>query len=259
MNSGEWLDADTAPGPTAAMQNDMVSFKFVVTNTGNVTLTNLSLTDDVFDLSVLPAPPASLAPGDSFTRIIDPAPAEFGQHVDTATVTGDFAECSKTATDTDMAYYKGAYNALTPGYWKNHPSVWQSSTYNKNTGWTAPYWTGLPLRSVFLTHGTDPSLWPILDPGRKRNIASATLVQALSFQGGDSLNGGAQILLRAGVAAVLNAQADANNANGGWFVYPLTTAEVITMVDDALRAGAGGNRQAMIDAAAILDAYNNGH
>lgn len=74
-----------------------------------------------------------------------------------------------------------------------------------------------------------------------------TLLEALSFQGGSDMNGAAEILLRAGVSALLNsAQPDVD--------YPLTTAEVIDAVNMAL---ASGSRSTMIDTAARLDRYNN--
>src|SRR5262249_21499628 len=43
-------DANVAPGPTLLSDTDPV-FQFVVTNTGNVTLTNVTLHDDTFDLN----------------------------------------------------------------------------------------------------------------------------------------------------------------------------------------------------------------
>jgi hypothetical protein len=76
---------------------------------------------------------------------------------------------------------------------------------------------------------------------------SLTLLEALSLQGGKSPCGAREILLRAGVAALLNsAHPDID--------YPLTTAQVIADVNAAL---ASGNRKTMIDVAAQLDALNN--
>ena len=98
-----YFPADFDPGPTVLV-GDPVYFKFVVTNSGNVTLTNLTLTDNVYDLSgcVLPA---SLAPGDSFQCIIGPFPAVHGQQMDTGTATGDSGVT--TVTHTDDANYLG--------------------------------------------------------------------------------------------------------------------------------------------------------
>src|SRR4030042_4437723 len=48
-NQAAWLEADEAPGPEASVGAE-VYFKFVVTNTGSFTLTNITLTDSDFDL-----------------------------------------------------------------------------------------------------------------------------------------------------------------------------------------------------------------
>jgi hypothetical protein len=78
------------------------------------------------------------------------------------------------------------------------------------------------------------------------NLGSKTLLQALSFQGGSTLNGGAQILLRAATAAVLNACKGIG--------YPLTEAEIIALVNAKL---ALCDRAEIIALAATLDGYNN--
>lgn len=44
VSSGSWQDADSPRGPTAIVEMDVVYFKFVVTNNGNVTLTGIKLT-----------------------------------------------------------------------------------------------------------------------------------------------------------------------------------------------------------------------
>ena len=78
-------------------------------------------------------------------------------------------------------------------------------------------------------------------------LDNRTLRQALSFSGGSGTTGGARILLRAAVSALLNsAHPDVN--------YPRTTAEIIADVNAAL---ASGNRSVMLDLASELDADNN--
>ncbi|MBW6463253.1 MAG: TRAPPC13 family protein, partial [Firmicutes bacterium] len=99
-----WHDAETAPGPTTEV-GDSVRFKFVVSNTGNVTLTGIKLIDDTLDLSDLTYPD-SLSSGSSFERILTGVEVkEEGQHVNIATVTGQYE--SQTYSDTDKAYYTG--------------------------------------------------------------------------------------------------------------------------------------------------------
>ena len=262
INTGTWQPADDPTGPSAIVLKDEVYFRFVVTNTGNVDLTSVQLTDNKYAAELAGATlpngdpiPTSLAAGDSFTVIIGPFPAEFGQQANKADVRGYFESCDKTATDFDWAYYNGAYGALTPGYWKNHGSVWTSPTYKEKTGWTAPYYTSMLVKQVFLVDNS--IVWTQLS-GRKvkTKLGDFTLIQALGFAGDETLGGGAQILLRAAVAAVLNAQADYNDANGGWFTYPIPVSEIISRTDIAL---ASLNRAQMITLAAELDGYNNGH
>jgi hypothetical protein len=77
-------------------------------------------------------------------------------------------------------------------------------------------------------------------------IKNATLEQALSFQGGPTVNAAARILLRAGVSAVLNAAADIG--------YPLTEQQVIDKVNQKL---ATHNRAKILALATKLDGYNN--
>lgn len=106
----------------------------------------------------------------------------------------------------------------TPGYWKNHTDAW--------IGYTP---TTL-VSAVFSNAGP---------------YAGDTLLQALHLKGGPGVDGAEQILLRAAVSALLNS----TSVN-----YPLTTAEVITMTDNAL---ATGDRATILSVAAELDALNN--
>ncbi len=102
-NGATWVDANTPPGPTI-YSNIQPQFKFVVTNIGNVDLTNVQVTDDKFgfigSLGILQA-------GESAIFFYTAAWAE-GQHVNTATVTDD-----QGVTDTHSAYYNGV--AALPG------------------------------------------------------------------------------------------------------------------------------------------------
>ncbi|MGN6675625.1 MAG: hypothetical protein ACTHMA_20205, partial [Thermomicrobiales bacterium] len=113
----------------------------------------------------------------------------------------------------------------TPGFWKNHTAAWAS----------VPASTNALVSSVF--SGADSSL------------ASATLLQALSFKGGSTLAGAEEILLRAGVAAYLNA------GSGSGVNYALSQADVVKTVNAAI---ASQDRATIIDAAGKLDGYNNG-
>jgi len=103
-----WETADTLPGPTI-VKGDSVYFKFVVTNSGNVDLTGITLTDTVYDTSGC-TPPATLAAGESFECVIGPFAADAGQQMDTGTATGDFG--GNTYTHSDDAYYLGVHPSI---------------------------------------------------------------------------------------------------------------------------------------------------
>jgi hypothetical protein len=116
------------------------------------------------------------------------------------------------------------FEGCTPGFWKNHLAAWAATGYSPNQ----------TLESVF-------------DVPDAFGLDNNTLLQALSYQGGSDLTGAAKILLRAAVAALLNA-ADPN------IDYPLTTSQVIAQVNAAL---ASGSRSTMLALASTLDANNN--
>lgn len=113
----------------------------------------------------------------------------------------------------------------TPGFWKNHPAAWGSTGFSP----------GQTLSSVFVI------------PGNLSSLAPVTLHNALKFSGGPGVLGGAKILLRASVAAVLNA------AHPG-VDYPRTPGQVTSAVNTAL---ASNNRSVMLSLASSLDADNN--
>ncbi len=98
-----WQDADDAPGPEVDLQTP-VSFRFVVSNTGQTELSALSLLDDVYDLSGCSVP-AALAVGAFFECTIGPFPAEAGQHSDLATVQATAGDV--IVQDSDAAHYFG--------------------------------------------------------------------------------------------------------------------------------------------------------
>jgi uncharacterized repeat protein (TIGR01451 family) len=113
-NAGPWNDANTSPGPTFAVGAN-VYFQYVITNTGGVPLTDVTLTDSVFaPLSTppfAPFPPSPLAPGDSYTYVYGPVTSTSGLHTNVATSTGIYSESQ--VTDTDPANYTGVTGELT--------------------------------------------------------------------------------------------------------------------------------------------------
>ena len=216
-------DADSPTGPVVAV-GDTVTFTFVVNNTGNVALTNVVVTDDV--LGAIGAIP-SLAVGASQT-LTATAPAATGQQTNIGSVTTD-----QGVTDTDPGNYFGETpgdEGLTPGFWKNNADKHGASQ------WTDFEPTDL-VSSVFSSAGLAPYT----------DLGDATLLEGLSFKGGHTIEGAAGILLRAAIAAVLNAaHPDVD--------YPLSLSDIQTQVNSALD---NQDRDTILGLASELDGYNN--
>ena len=100
-NQITWQDADSPPGPQTTV-GSQVYFQFVVTNVGNVPLSNVTLSDNVFTL-VRCTVPSFLSPGQSYTCWHGPVAAQAGQHTNTATATGVYG--NTTVSDADDANY----------------------------------------------------------------------------------------------------------------------------------------------------------
>lgn len=119
----------------------------------------------------------------------------------------------------------GALAGCTPGFWKNHTSAWAGTGFSPSQATS----------SVFSI------------PSAIASLGSNTLVQSLDGGGGSGVLGASKILLRAGVAALLNAAHSGVN-------YPLTTSDVISSVNSAL---ASNNRTTILSLATTLDNNNN--
>ena len=96
------VDADVAPGPSIAV-GDTVTWTYVVTNTGNVDLDSIVLTDDIE--GVITCPATTLVVGDSFTCTATGI-ATLGQYANNADVVGVDPQGS-TVTDADPSHYIG--------------------------------------------------------------------------------------------------------------------------------------------------------
>jgi hypothetical protein len=95
-----WEDADSAPGPTAIVGND-VWFKVVVCNNGTGDLTSVVVTDTDFTFTGVAA---SLAVGECDESDVLVTTAVGGQNYDLADVTGT-PPVGPDVTDEDPAYY----------------------------------------------------------------------------------------------------------------------------------------------------------
>jgi hypothetical protein len=131
----------------------------------------------------------------------------------------------------------GGGGSCTPGYWKTHPvSLWPSGVVK-----------GTQLGTVF--NFTAAGV-----PGSVAALATDSFQTALEYPGGGGVVGGARILLRAGTASYLNALASSQGMFAGGVTFPLTAAQVVTQVNNAL---ASGDRDTMIAVGGILDDKNN--
>jgi hypothetical protein len=121
----------------------------------------------------------------------------------------------------------------TPGFWKA-PQHFDS--------WPAPYTPTTLLNTVFDLNAGGFNYNNLNGVG----AVNDSLLDALNYQGGSTLQGAAEILLRAGVSAVLNAQSGIG--------YPLNVTQIVTAVNAAL---ATGDRTTIINLANQLNAFNN--
>jgi hypothetical protein len=217
------LDADGPPCPGVAVGSEVV-WSYVVVNTGDVALFEVTVADD-HEASVL-CPMTVLLPGQSMTCVAT-GTAVAGPYLNLGTATG-LPASGPAVTASDPACYVGESagdQGCTPGYWKNHSDSWPPTGYSP----------GQTVRSVFPNVQT---LYP--------SLGDATLLAALAFGGGPGNQGAAEILLRAAVAALLNASHPDVS-------YPRTAASVLSDVNLALLL----SRDPMLVLAAALDADNN--
>ncbi|PAU51298.1 hypothetical protein BZL41_26860 [Pseudomonas sp. PIC25] len=212
-----------------------ILFDGTVTNTGNVALLNVTVVDDngtpgdtsddvTFNLGDL-APGAAANYNGAYT------PSLAGFYTNTVVATAeDAVESSPVSSSADATCEvppPPEGEGCTPGFWKNSPGSWGPTGYSPNQ----------TVGSVFS-----------LPSGQLANqLGGNSLIQALNYAGGTNLLGSAQILLRAAVAAVLNASHPDVD-------YPRTAASVIADVNAAL---ATKDRATILALAAALDADNN--
>jgi uncharacterized repeat protein (TIGR01451 family) len=105
-----WQDADTATGPYL-FSGTNPQFRFEVTNTGEVPLTDVAITDTVYGAVTIQD---TLAAGASAQAVITGTWA-VGQHTNTATATGSYTDATLgavTVTDSDATNYYGASLAI---------------------------------------------------------------------------------------------------------------------------------------------------
>ncbi len=223
------VDADRAPGPSIPI-GDPVTWEYFLVNSGDELLVDVLVVDD--QGVEVTCGSDELAAGASMTCTGEGV-AEAGQYANLGTVTA-VTEAGEAVSDEDASHYfgeddpggGGGEGACGLGYWKNHPGDWPPTGYVSSQ----------TVDSVFVESALVPE------------IATATLGDALKFGGGSGLEGGARILLKQAVAALLNA------AHPG-IDYPRSEADVIASVDAALSSN---DRSEMTGLADELDNDNEG-
>jgi hypothetical protein len=123
----------------------------------------------------------------------------------------------------------------TPGFWKNHTGLGRQAN-----AWCGTYSPNELVSNVF------PSL---ASTECGCDFTGLTFIQALQGGGGSTICDAQRILLRAAVAALLNA------CSGSGVSYPLTTDQIKTEVNAALTSC---DRNTTLNEAGRLDGFNNG-
>ncbi len=85
-----------------------VFYRFTITNTGEVALSSLSISDPTLAELVICEWPGSLAPGDSALCVIGPVPAVAGLHENTASASGSANNVTYTSQPSTAAYATAA-------------------------------------------------------------------------------------------------------------------------------------------------------
>ncbi|UCH26702.1 MAG: DUF11 domain-containing protein, partial [Trueperaceae bacterium] len=129
LKSGTLNDDDSTAGVS---EGDTISYAFTVTNTGNVTLTNITLADTVGGVTISGGPIASLAPGasDSSTfsgsYTVTQADIDAGTFSNTATVTGtppSGGDVSATDDDVQTLLHSAAIDLVKTGSYQGDPAA----------------------------------------------------------------------------------------------------------------------------------------
>jgi hypothetical protein len=184
----------TANPTAASWTGDNIDYKFRITNNTLESVTVTSLVDDKITLSsqclaligVVIAPSAFV---ECETNDFYLTGIPGGSFINTAAATAQDNELNSD-TATASATVNFWWYGRSPGYWKNHPEDWNSG-----------YLPNQFIQDVF----TIPSNYltgSILDIDK--NGVKDNLSDGLSYRGGSGLSGGAQIMLRATIAALLN-------------------------------------------------------
>ena len=222
-------------GPTPLPASGPVTFQLTINNTGQADL-SVAITHNV--PCTLPSPVFVAAGGSTnlscTAQVNCPDGANFSVTVVGTAVASTAVPCvfdsQGQAVTTGPSVCTAtvecqAKAGCTPGFWKNCTIHWQPTGYR-----------------------TDQAVGTVFEMGSCcSSLGNTKLLAALDFGGGSDVCGAARNLLRAAVAALLNAASPEVD-------YPFTDEQVIASVNAALMSC---NRATMLGLASELDRNNN--
>jgi hypothetical protein len=213
---------------TEPVEGDMAQFRITITNTGDV---NLIITTNEPEIPG----PLNLAVGQTITEDVNRAvvagQSEVSNTVNVSATLPAMYELPNVINKSASASCTvPSDEGCTPGFWKTSTACW-CEDFN-TTDLLGSVFT-IPCGAVY---GTGSNC-----------LGNKTMLQALSFGGGSTTKAKAQILLRAAVAALLNACNDDVD-------FPLTEQAIIDAVNEAI---ASMDKTEIITLAGVLDYYNN--
>ncbi len=169
-------DADTPTGPIIIVGNQ-VNWTYVVTNTGDVTLTDIQVTDN--QGVAVTCPKDILTVGESITCTASGV-AVAGQYANIGTVIGSYGET--VVDDADPSHYFGEQMATewcSPGYWRqpHHLDSWTATGYSPSNFFLASF-----PNYIIPTAKKNPKFAP------KANPTLMDILSSPQIYGGDAFN-----------------------------------------------------------------------
>ena len=213
---------------------DTILYTISVSNTGNITLTDVTLEDTLIEDSLSnDADQDGVIDGDDGDGLLEVdetwiwtgeytvTQADYDAALETPetyyirnTATADSAQTDPVTSSEEVSLVEVAFEGLSPGYWKNHPEDWDGIS------------TTTSFENFFFGSQQSGLKWMVKSPGKgKEKFVSQ---QDISMEQALELTGGAEAALaRQAVAAVLNTQAED-------VTYRFTEAQIKEWVTEAL-------------------------
>lgn len=217
---------------------DLIHYTIAVSNTGNITLSNVQVTDTLIQDSLAPRDldmdgvidgdldaDGLLDVGETWywkgqyevtAQDYEAAMSSMGSYwiLNTATADSDQTDPESDTEEVELKVEQ-AFEGLSPGYWKNHPGDWDGVA------------TSMSFEEFFFGSQQPGLNWKVMsiNGGGKERFSTQqdiTLMQALELTGGD-----AAALARSAVAAVLNVRDED-------VTYQFSESQIKTWVTDAL-------------------------